>query len=68
MSELRNQVEYEEAIAQIERLQETEPVKGTASFDELQRLYAMVAAFEREKVRPHDVDDLPVADPEDEEE
>lgn len=68
MSELRNQVEYEEVIAQIERLQEAEPERGTAAHDELQRLQTMAADFEREEVRPHDLDDLPVAGPDEEEE
>ena len=60
--ELRSEAEYEAALREIERLTEEDPGKGTAEHDELQRLHAMVEAYDASQLHAHSPDDYPVGD------
>jgi antitoxin component HigA of HigAB toxin-antitoxin module len=63
-TEITGAVEYEAALAQIERLREMEVEPGTAEHEQLTLLSTLVADYEQGQIRAHDPDDLPVEDPE----
>ena len=64
--DLRTETEYEAALAQIDRLLDEEPEKGTAAHDELDRLNQMVSTYEVERARAGAPDDLPAQEEPDE--
>jgi antitoxin component HigA of HigAB toxin-antitoxin module len=61
--ELRTEAEYEAALAEIDRLLDLEPEKGTPEHDALQHLRGLVEAYDLRQMRARDADDLPVENP-----
>lgn len=59
-SEIRSPAEYDEVLAEIERLVQREPTRGTPEFDALEQLSSLADEYRARAGNLHHADDLPV--------
>lgn len=57
--ELSTEAQYAAAQAEIDRLVDLEPEKGSPEHDELLRLYGLLQTYDQERTQAHSADDLP---------